>query len=204
MSRRDVSDKEQAEVAVEDLSVLVAIMSRLLTGLGRLQPFKDANMGLAEWVALTTLAEQVGINNKMLARNLGVTGQRAHQLCSSLSSAGLIKVSQSAEDNRSNEITITELGKSRMNALNAQLKPLFSSALEGNERSVASASRHIRHVMSVLRVGKTDKPGKANRKERNAKPDTKEEKRAARKRARVSTQDEGGATASTPLPVAAG
>ena len=88
MTTTEISnDKPPAEIDVENFSNLVASMSRLLTSLARLKPFSDADVGLAEWLALTTLAREDGISNKALGRSLGVSGQRANQICASLSKA---------------------------------------------------------------------------------------------------------------------
>src|SRR5215207_9430199 len=152
--------KPPVEITVEDFSVLVGSLSRLLTGLSALQPLKDADLGIAGWLVLTMLAQEDGINNKTIARNMGITGQRANQLCMSLASDSLIVVNQSEEDKRSNSITITEAGKSKITALNAQLKLLLSNALEGKEHSVKGVSRNIKNLMKVVRAGKVAKLGK--------------------------------------------
>lgn len=188
MAITENSEKPPAMVTIEDFSALVAGMSRILSGLGRLQPFIDADMGLGEWVAVTTLAEKDGINNKMLARTLGVSGQRVNQICQSLSSGGLIKVNQSAEDNRSNEITITEAGRAKLNAVNLQLLPLLADALKGKERSVAVAARQLKQVMRVLRV-KDGEARKLDTKEKEAKRAAREAKLADREKRRATKVD---------------
>ena len=182
--------KPLAEITVEDFSVLVGSLSRLFTGLSALQPLKDNDLGLADWLVLTTLAQEDGINNKTLARNLGVSGQRANQICMSLAS-DLIGVDQSEEDKRSNKITITEAGKAKVTALNAQLKLLLSSALEGKERSMKGASKNIKNLMNVVRAGKAAKLGKA---EREAKRETKEAKRETKEAKRKVKQGAAGST----------
>lgn len=164
-----VDTKPPAEINVEDFLNLIAGMSRLLTGLGRLQPFSDADLGLAEWVALTALADKDGVNNKGLARSLGVTGQRANQVSKSLAGGGLITVGQSADDNRANEIKITETGKAKIDQVNAQLKPLLAGALQGKERSIASASKQIRIIMRILHAAKPDKERKKDKKGKKGK-----------------------------------
>jgi DNA-binding MarR family transcriptional regulator len=164
--------KAPAEINVEDFAGLVANMSRLLTGLARIKPFSDADLGLAEWVTLSMLAQKDGVSNKQLGRNLGVTGQRVNQISASLTKAGLIAVSQSAEDNRANEIKITATGKARIDAVNSQLKPLLSVALKGREGAVGSAGKQLRHVMRLLQAGTVDagqaKQGKKEKKARKA------------------------------------
>lgn len=153
--------KPKAEISVEDFSALIASMSRLLTGLGRIRPFSEAELGLAEWVALTTLAQRDGVSNKVLGRKLGVTGQRVNQISASLARGGFIDVKQSAQDNRANEIRITDAGKAKVRAVNSQLKPMLSEALQGRERSLSSASKNMKYLTRLLNLGKSDKPDEA-------------------------------------------
>jgi DNA-binding MarR family transcriptional regulator len=169
MSTTEVTqDKPPAEINVGDFSNLVAGMSRLLIGLASIPPFKEANLGLAEWVALSVLAEKEGsVSNKQLGRNLGVTGQRANQIGSSLSKAGLISIVQSAEDNRKNEIAITDAGRAQFDSINSQLKPLLGTALKNKERSLLSASKQIRLLMRIVQSSDPDKQQK--RKDKKAK-----------------------------------
>jgi MarR family transcriptional regulator for hemolysin len=168
--------KPPAEIDVENFSSLVANMSRLLTGLARLKPFSDADMGVADWVGLTNLAREDGVSNKAFGRSLGVSGQRANQICTSLSSAGMITVTQSAVDNRANEIKITEAGRAKVTALNAQLKLLLAEALKGKERSVAGAHKHVKLISHVV--------GRAEKQERPAARQRKEARRAERRERR--------------------
>lgn len=153
--------KPVAEISVEDFSSLIANMSRLLSGLGRIKPFREAEIGLAEWVALTLLGAKDGVSNKVLGRNLGVSGQRANQISTSLAKVGLIAVTQSAEDSRANEIKITAAGRAKIASVNAQLLPLLSDALQGKEKTLASASKQLRLLSRIIRV---DKPEDADKK----------------------------------------
>jgi DNA-binding MarR family transcriptional regulator len=168
-STEEVKVKPPAEIKVGDFSSLIASMSRLLSGLGRIKPFAEAELGLAEWVALTLLAERDGVSNKLLGRNLGVSGQRANQIGSSLAKAGLIVVNQSAEDSRANEIKITAAGKAKVESLNSQLKTLLDDALKGRERSLVSAAKQLKLLSRVVRVEKPEKAGKKAKKAKNEK-----------------------------------
>lgn len=150
-------DPRPTELNIGDFSALIAGMSRLLIGIASIPPFKEANLGLAEWVALSVLAEKDGVSNKQLARTLGVTGQRANQVGASLKEAGLISIVQSGEDSRKNEIKITETGKSRVDDVNAQLKPFLSTALKGRERTLASVSRQLKVLMRIVQPANPDR-----------------------------------------------
>lgn len=161
-------DLPPVELNVGDFSALIAGMSRLLIGIAGIAPFKEANLGLAEWVALSVLAEKDGVSNKQLARTLGVSGQRANQVGASLKEAGLISIGQSGEDSRKNEIKITATGKSRVDDVNAQLKPFLSTALKGRERTLANANRQFKVLMRIVQPVNPDRTKK------------KEEKKAAK------------------------
>jgi DNA-binding MarR family transcriptional regulator len=173
--------KPPVEITVEDFSAMVGSLSRLFTGLSALQPLKDADLGIADWLVLTMLAQEDGISNKMLARNLGVSGQRANQICTSLASDSLIVVDQSEEDKRSNSITITAAGKSKVTALNAELKLLLSDALGGKVRSMKRTTKNIKNLMKVVRAGQPAKVGKPGK---EAKREAKEAKRKVKQEAK--------------------
>lgn len=163
-STENVAAKPPAEINVEDFARLIATMSRLLSGLGRIQPFSEAGVGLAEWVALIALAQKDGVNNKTLGRNLGVTGQRANQISTSLAQGGYITVNNSASDSRENEIKITNTGKAKIDSINSQLKPLLATTLEGRERSLASVSKQMRSIARILQIAQPEKAAKKKEK----------------------------------------
>ena len=142
-----VQAKAPAEISVENFSGLVANLSRILAGVSRFRPFDAADLGLAEWVALMTLIGNDGISNKLLARHLGVTRQRANQIVIALEREDLIEVTQSAEDQRVNEIKVSDFGKSTLEVLNLELKPLLATTFEGKERAVTAMAKHARQVV---------------------------------------------------------
>lgn len=149
MSGAVSSQPVQSGVAVGDFAELVTDMSRLLTRLANAPLFKSAQIGLAEWVALSALEKKDGISNKQLAKHLGVTGQRANQITTSLSAAGLISVSQSREDSRKNVILIADSGRKKLEHVNAQLTPLLAAALNGREQLLKRARRNIKVLARV-------------------------------------------------------
>jgi len=138
------------QIGVGDLALLITTASRLLTSLATAEPFKKANLGLAEWLSLSLLADKDGVSNKQLARAMGVTGQRANQLCAALSSAGLIAIGQSSDDKRTNVLKVTEKGKKQVTVLNAELQVLLATALKGREQTLTGAVRNLRRLMRFL------------------------------------------------------
>jgi DNA-binding MarR family transcriptional regulator len=184
MAQAEVAGDKVVEVTVEDFSSLVSGASRLLGGLSRLPAFRDAGIGVGEWLALTTLLREDGINNKVLARALGVTGQRANQICQSLSRDGLISVSQSADDNRANEIRLTSEGREKIGVVNEQLKTLLSEVLKGKERAVGGAAKQLRRLKPLIRSVKAG-ADESNSKDKEAKRADREAQRAAKGAARA-------------------
>jgi DNA-binding MarR family transcriptional regulator len=166
MSDVDVeSAKPPVENSVEEFSQLVASMSRLLSGFGRMEPLRESGINLGEWVALAALARGTeGVTNKALGRGLGVTGQRAGEISSSLLRAGLVTIGQSGQDNKGHLIKISDAGKAKLESVGAGLKPMLSQALKG--RSLLAA---IKQMRSLARLLNQDTPEKSNkRKERKA------------------------------------
>lgn len=140
-------------VDILDVATLVLTASRLIGGLANLPLFKSAHISLTEWLALSVLAIREGISNKMLARNLGVTGQRANQLCTSLSEAKLISITNAADDSRRNVINITDTGKEQLASLNLQLQELVLEALGTRTQSLKRAGKHMRLMMRIVHAG---------------------------------------------------
>jgi len=168
MTAAESEVKSQVEVSVDDFAGLVAYMSRLLAGLVKVKPLEDANLSLAEWVALSMLAQKDGVNNKQLARNLGVSGQRVNQICAALRKTELISVEQSGSDSRASVIKITDSGRAQIATVNMQLKSLLSEVLKGRGRTLVSITKLMRQLMRLLDVGSAD-VGDARKKRRSRK-----------------------------------
>jgi len=140
-------------IDILDLATLVVAASRLIGGLASLPLFKNAHVSLTEWLALSVLADKEGVSNKILARSLGVTGQRANQLCTSLSEAKLISITHAEDDSRRNVIRITDSGKKQLGSLNTQLQGLFTEALRGKRRPLTMASKQMRLMLRIVQDG---------------------------------------------------
>jgi DNA-binding MarR family transcriptional regulator len=147
----DVGEETGGE-NVSDLFQLMILMTRLSSRLSVLPQFKKAGLGLAEWSALMILRQYDGISNKDLAKRLGVSGQRANQIRSSLHNANLVAVSQSPDDNRKNVIRLTDLGRSRLSIVDQELEPLISAGRTSQPRAFARATRNLRFVMKLIHV----------------------------------------------------
>lgn len=179
-----------AEIDVQEFSNLVGGMSRLLGGLGQVKPFSDGGLSLAEWVTLTALAQwheggnkdgagkkaeaenQLAVGQNWIAHNLGVTGQRANQIITSLARGGYVTIEDSTRAKLPIDVRITAVGIEKMNAVNAELQPLLSRALAGTDGALGAASKRLRVVSRIVLADKPNMPGKrrkAGRAEASAK-----------------------------------
>ena len=152
MAERDTA---APPIKVEDLAALVAGLSRFMTRLSNIPPFKQAGLGLAEWSALSLVAARDGINSRQLANLLGVSAQRVNQLADSLKGQELVTQTTSAEDARRKILLITPEGSRRLAELNQQLLPLIVDAIGARPRALHTASRLVnRTLMRIVQAGK--------------------------------------------------
>jgi DNA-binding MarR family transcriptional regulator len=128
---------------LDDFGNLVAGMARLLAGLSAIPLFKDADIGLAEWVALSTLSQSDAVSNNHLAKKLGVTRQRAHQIVAGFIKADLVSVRTAADDSRKNEITLTPAGKARLDAVNVEIEALLGATLGARTHILPKMKRYV-------------------------------------------------------------
>ncbi len=156
------ADDQGSSSAIDifDVATLIMTASRLIGGLANLPLFKSADISLTEWLALLAFSTKDGMSNKMLARSLGVTRQRANQLCTSLREASLISITPAQDDSRRNVINITELAKERLECLNLQLQEHVFGVLGTRSRSLPRASKHMQLVMRMVHAGTTEMAAK--------------------------------------------
>ena len=161
------ADVAENKDILNELSALVSNATRLLTALSSIGVFKEARLSLSEWVALMILRQSDEIGNNQLAKRLGVTRQRAHQIVASFESAGLIVMHTSPIDSRRNEISLTEAGDAKLEAINRKLISFYEATLEQDERSLLMARRNIGRI--VKSIGQT-KPATVRRMKPAARP----------------------------------
>ncbi len=142
-AKADPAPEITTNLVLDDFGNLVAGMARLLAGLSAIPLFKDADIGLAEWVALSTLRQSDGVSNNHLAKKLGVTRQRAHQIVAGFIKADLISVRISPDDSRKNEITLTPTGKARLDAVNVEMQALLSATLSTRMHILPKMRRYV-------------------------------------------------------------
>ncbi len=151
----DANTKDTGRSDVQEMAKLVTGMSRFLTRFSKMTPFQEAGMGLAEWSALSIIAERNGVNNRQLAVVLGVSAQRVNQISDSLKNASHIAVNPSADDARKKIMSVTPSGTARLKELNAKLHPIISTALSKQQKSISRANRAINaHLMRIVTPAK--------------------------------------------------
>jgi DNA-binding MarR family transcriptional regulator len=81
---------------------------------------------------------------------MGITGQRATQICDALKRADLILVQLDPKDSRVNCLQITGLALDTLNHLNAQLLPMVTAGLLGREKIIPRIQRSLRVFMNIF------------------------------------------------------
>lgn len=152
------------EIKVQDLASLVAGLSRFLTRLSNMPAFQETGgLGLAEWSALSLIAEKSGIGTGQLANLIGVSAPRVHQITESLKAASLISISPDAGDARKKVLTITPAGTKRLNDSNAKLQPMIEEALRDRPQALNRGSRLINRVLMRLVIPRKPEASKTGK-----------------------------------------
>lgn len=160
------------EINVDDFGRLVASMSRLLSGFGQLKPLREARLGLGEWVALGVVARQEGITSKLMSQRLGIPAPRAAQIFVALAESGLISIGQAPEGATSDNVTkITDAGKIKLEAVNAEMKAVLAAAVKA--RVLSGALQQMRPLSRIASASTLKRTGKNKAKQAKAARQTK-------------------------------
>jgi DNA-binding MarR family transcriptional regulator len=118
---------------------------------------------MADWVALSVLAQGPATNNRQLAKALGVTRQRANQIKTSLERNKLISATQSSEDARQNVITLTSRGQAQLGDINEKILTVLSSSLKEKKGALLKANSSVRILLRMVRAeaGGNERPARA-------------------------------------------
>lgn len=135
---------------IEIFAGIVASMSRFLTRFASIGPFKEAQLGLAEWLGLMTLTARPNLSNKQFAKLLGTTIQRAAQISDALKRANLISVDQAANDARMYSMNVTADGAQRLSELNGKLMPLINSGLGSRAKTLRGTRKNLIRLLRVV------------------------------------------------------
>lgn len=141
---------DPTDITIEYVADTIGAMNRLLTQLSALPAFEQASLGLQEWLALNALQGDTPLNNKQMVRHLGLAPNRAAQIVDSLRRAGLLSVVEIAGEVRIKSLQITDLGKTRLAEVNAQLFRKIMDGLAGEERSLMRANRGVRVMLRAI------------------------------------------------------
>jgi DNA-binding MarR family transcriptional regulator len=144
------SKSKSVPVTAAAFAEIASTMSRFLSRLSEFAPFRESNVGIAEWSVLNALSKVESGSNKQLVRDLGITKQRVNQLCDALKMAGYISVTAAESDARKGVIVLTTAGRSELEAVNAKLTPLLTDGLAGKERTLTMARKSLKALMHLV------------------------------------------------------
>jgi DNA-binding MarR family transcriptional regulator len=162
----EVESGERKPVDLDELSVVVATISRFLVNLAASAPFRNAGIGLSEWAALRALSEKGGdVTSKRIAKSLGVTVQRANQLTEALKAANCVTMTPAPEDNRKKIVALTDVGQAKLAQLNDELLPFVAAALGDDGSPITKAKKSLKKLSAI---GRPDRPENAARLEKKA------------------------------------
>jgi DNA-binding MarR family transcriptional regulator len=144
---RSVDDAGQH---LTDFGEFVVRVSRLLGRLTNLEPFKSSPFGLIEWVALSLIAHGISKNNRQLARNLGVSRQRANQIKTALEKQRLVQARQSDKDARISLLSLTRKGELELRVVDAALRVELAGALSARKTALTRANKSLKILTRLL------------------------------------------------------
>ncbi len=145
-----VRSTDDAGQNLADFGELVVRLSRLLGRLTILEPFKGSSFGLIEWVALSLIAQGVSKNNRQLARNLGVSRQRANQIKTALEKLRLVQAKQSDKDARISLLSLTSKGEAELKIVDAALRAELAGALGARKKVLVRVTKSLRVLTRLL------------------------------------------------------
>jgi DNA-binding MarR family transcriptional regulator len=145
-----VRSTDEAKENLADFGELVVRLSRLLGRLTNLEPFKGSPFGLIEWVALSLIAKGVSKNNRQLARNLGVSRQRANQIKTALEKLRLVQAKQWDKDARISLLSLTGRGEAELQIVDAALRAELAGALNARKGALTRANKLLRILTRLL------------------------------------------------------
>jgi DNA-binding MarR family transcriptional regulator len=145
-----VPSTDDASQNLADFGELVVRLSRLLGRLTNLEPFTGSPFGLIEWVALSLIAQGVSKNNRQLARNLGVSRQRANQIKTALEKLRLVQAKQSDKDARISLLSLTSKGEAELQIVDAALRTELAGALSARKTALMRANKSLRLLTRLL------------------------------------------------------
>jgi DNA-binding MarR family transcriptional regulator len=138
------------EPKIEDIAGVVADMNRFLSRLAGLPPFTEAKLALAEWLVLIAVSQTNGMPVKQLSKMFGIVQLRVNQLVDRLKSGDLVAVTRSEENPRLEIISLTDMGKERLNTVNASLHSILMVGLGNNQRSLFAVERNLKPLLRVV------------------------------------------------------
>lgn len=129
------------EPTVADVASVIANMNRFLSIFSQHPVFKNAKLGLAEWLVLEMLSQKSAEDSKSLIKELGLSAQRLKQILEQLRSADLVTL---AGDKPQDAVVLTEQGQTSVDMVAAALQPQISERFKGRERLVPAVDKGLK------------------------------------------------------------
>jgi DNA-binding MarR family transcriptional regulator len=143
---------------IADFGLLAAAIGRLSAAISSLPVFKLSGVTACEWVALLMLDQRDRTSNNQLAKQLGVSRQRAHQILAGFVANGLVTMEVSPADSRRNEIFLTAVGREKLNQINEGLDQSLAASLGRKSRLVPRIRTHIVRMTKAIERSKLETP----------------------------------------------
>jgi DNA-binding MarR family transcriptional regulator len=147
--------RNEASLSADPDEVLERILlnaHRIAVSLGELGVFRNAEISVAEWVILKTLAGRKSVQIRELSLASGVSRQRFRKIVSELEEKGLVTTDQSGgEDRRIREISATARADRILSAISSNLRDLFHEEIVQRRRSFLGAEHSLERIAKVSR-----------------------------------------------------
>lgn len=118
MSTKDSASPATAKVS-DELAALISIINTFSRRLARKLTRREPEFRLGDWLLLKRLASRSPTQMATVARQLGVSRQRAQKQVAELAAQGLVLARGDPEDDRKKQVELTEAGLERLRQLDA-------------------------------------------------------------------------------------
>jgi DNA-binding MarR family transcriptional regulator len=138
------------EIKIEDFVTMVGNMNRFLALLAGVGAFTEAQLGVADWLVLGTVANRNSLLPKTLAKLLRIAPPRVMQIVERLKDKKLLAEADAGD----NAVSLTAEGTGLLAKLNASLLDLLVSGLNGRERSFFAVEKGLKPLIQAVSPAK--------------------------------------------------
>jgi len=135
------------------LDSITAFSRRLSRRLTRRQP----GFALVDWLLLRRLADGPPVQPAAIAKQLGVSRQRAQKQIAALAEQGLVVSQNDPDDERRKRVALTEAGRARLGELDAAIDAETAGLPSG---AVGRAQAQLQRLLGGMAEKGGEKPGR--------------------------------------------